>query len=282
MEANSQLLSFDKPLEYSLFISIEVKSWLYYAKEFSRLVLRVGSSFWLGLAFGSTQLSTQVLSFTSKKCCHVRYPCHTWDLRPSMKWYVPTSMLSMAEMAWIDLKWTGTYDLRPMWTGPKVALKLKEYGIWLVAIDFPRFKNNSILNTPPTIHSASSFNQHCAFRKAVGLTNVLTNVDTTRVNFFHKVSIICWTRQHPTVIESANDNPKCPSFDNHEKTFLIFFLVLHLGDNSLSRLREAPKSLPNFDFTWPLKLDKHGNSYLHRFSLDITQRSTFVLWVFKT
>ena len=60
----------------------------------------------LGLAFSSSQLSTQVPSITFKKCCHLSIrvilgtPCEVVKS--------PTSMVWMVEIAWIDLKWLGT------------------------------------------------------------------------------------------------------------------------------------------------------------------------------
>ena len=64
MEANSQLLSLNKPLKYG--DCHWIWSWLFYLTNC--------------LAFGSIQLSTQVPSFTSKKVFPYRYPCHTWEL----------------------------------------------------------------------------------------------------------------------------------------------------------------------------------------------------------
>ena len=49
------------------------RSWLYHAKKFVGLVLRVGSSFLL------TQFSTQVTGHL-QKVLPCRYPCHTWGL----------------------------------------------------------------------------------------------------------------------------------------------------------------------------------------------------------
>ena len=50
------------------------------------------------------------------------WPQVTWNLGPHLKWYVPTSILSTVEIARIDLKWLGTWDLGPMWTGPYLVL----------------------------------------------------------------------------------------------------------------------------------------------------------------
>ena len=78
-------------------IIIIVGSQLLYVKIFTRLVLRVESSFLLQPAFNTSPKPhlQKVL---------LRY--HTCDLglETRVKWYVPTSMLSTTKIARIDLK----------------------------------------------------------------------------------------------------------------------------------------------------------------------------------
>jgi hypothetical protein len=75
MKAKSQLFTLKNPLKYGQ-LSSKLDLWSFYTKTFMGLVC------WeLGLAFCLTQFSTQVPSLTSKKCCHVRHPCHSWDSR---------------------------------------------------------------------------------------------------------------------------------------------------------------------------------------------------------
>ena len=61
-------------------------------KKIVGLVLRVGTTFLLG-----PTLNTSPEPHLQKvlPCGH---PCHTWDLGPHVKWQVPPSMLSMAEI----------------------------------------------------------------------------------------------------------------------------------------------------------------------------------------
>jgi hypothetical protein len=82
------------------FTSIKIRSWLFYAKNSQDL-------YWeLGLAF----LLEPTLNIRPEphlqKVLPCRHPCHTWDLGlgARVKWWVPTSMLSMAKLAGIDLK----------------------------------------------------------------------------------------------------------------------------------------------------------------------------------
>ena len=66
MEVKSQLLSLKTPTPLKKWLIIRsVVSWLFHAKYPKNL-------YWeLGLVFRSIQLLTQVLSLTTKKCCHV-------------------------------------------------------------------------------------------------------------------------------------------------------------------------------------------------------------------
>ena len=88
---------------------IKVSSSLFYAKKTTALVLRIGTS------FSSTQLSTQVPSLTFKKRWHVSI--HVILLVLGLG--TPCSMLSIVEIAWIDLKWVETWTWDLVWTGPK-------------------------------------------------------------------------------------------------------------------------------------------------------------------
>jgi hypothetical protein len=87
------------------FTIINIESYYYSIKIFMGLALRVGSS------FCSTQLSTQVPSLTSKKCCHVNIHVirETWDLGPV---WSGKSQLSHSQRprlhGLIDLAWLGT------------------------------------------------------------------------------------------------------------------------------------------------------------------------------
>jgi hypothetical protein len=55
-------------------VIIKAKSWLFLCKYVCSLGWK------LGLAFCSTQLTTQVPSLTSEKMMPCRHPCHSWDL----------------------------------------------------------------------------------------------------------------------------------------------------------------------------------------------------------
>jgi hypothetical protein len=96
-ETKSQLLSLTK----SWLILIKVGSWLFYAKN------KIWDLCWgLGLAFCLTQISTQVPSLTSQKCCHVSIhvilgnhdlgPCVNWGLGLGPMWTSPFTYLSHA------------------------------------------------------------------------------------------------------------------------------------------------------------------------------------------
>ena len=75
----------------------------------------------LGLAFCLTQPSTQVFSFTSRKCWHVRHPCHTWDWGPHLKWQIPNfhALIGWECMDWPQVNWD--LELGTMWTKLKHA-----------------------------------------------------------------------------------------------------------------------------------------------------------------
>jgi hypothetical protein len=101
--SKSQLLRLKKSSKYG---KLSLKSDLgYFMQEY------IQDLCWdLGLVFCSTQTSTQVPHLTSKKCCHVGIYVilGTQDLRLSVKWQGPTSMLSTAKIARIGLTWLGT------------------------------------------------------------------------------------------------------------------------------------------------------------------------------
>jgi hypothetical protein len=82
--------------------TMDTWSWLFYVKMLTQLVLRVGSSCSL-----NPTLSTSPKPYL-QKVLPCRHPWDTWDLGPHVKWHVPTSMLSLAKIAWIDPKWLGT------------------------------------------------------------------------------------------------------------------------------------------------------------------------------
>ena len=73
-------------------------------------MLRVGSSFLL-----DPTLNTNPKPYP-QKVLPCRHPCHTWDLElgTRVKLEVPTPLLSTTEIARIDLKRLGTWDLGRM------------------------------------------------------------------------------------------------------------------------------------------------------------------------
>ena len=101
MQTKPQIVSLKKSLEYSRDLCWE-----------------------LGLAFCSTQLSTQVPGPHLLKVLPCEHPCrHTWDswLGTYVQLYVPTPLLSTAEIVRINLKWLGTWDLGPRANRPLVS-----------------------------------------------------------------------------------------------------------------------------------------------------------------
>jgi hypothetical protein len=84
------------------FIFIKVESWLFHEKKLVKLALKLGPTFWL------TQLSWQVPSLGCENCYQVG--TH-YILGTCVEWQVPTSMLSMVEIARIGLKWPGGLGL---------------------------------------------------------------------------------------------------------------------------------------------------------------------------
>ena len=86
---------------------IKVGSLIFYANMYIETMFGVGFSFLLDPTLN-----------TSPKSCFQKW-CHvgiyvilgTWALGPHMKWYVPTSMISMVETTRIDLKWLITHDV---------------------------------------------------------------------------------------------------------------------------------------------------------------------------
>ena len=73
----------------------------------------------LGLAFCSTWPSTQVSSPTSIIFCYVDINVILKRIGTHVRWYLQTSELSMAEIAWVDLKWLLTcvyWRLEPLHT----------------------------------------------------------------------------------------------------------------------------------------------------------------------
>jgi hypothetical protein len=79
MEAKSQLFNSQKTIKIWLII-IKDGSSLCYAKTFTGLVLRVGSSFMLGPILNTSPEPHL------QKMLPCRHPCHTWDLGPFVKW----------------------------------------------------------------------------------------------------------------------------------------------------------------------------------------------------
>ena len=73
VEAKSQLVSL-KVITWLWLNIIGVRSWLFYAKIFARLGLRVGSSFLLKL-IRNTSPKPRL-----QKVLPCRHPCHSWDL----------------------------------------------------------------------------------------------------------------------------------------------------------------------------------------------------------
>jgi hypothetical protein len=73
----------------------------------------LGNLCWeLGLAFGPTHTRHKSQGSPPESVVHVGHPNHTWDLgfgTPCEVVSVPTSVLSTAEIARIDLEWLGTH-----------------------------------------------------------------------------------------------------------------------------------------------------------------------------
>ena len=109
-------------------IMIKGRTWLFRAKIFAGLGLRVGSSF---LLYPTCKTSP---SLTSKKCCHVdiHLIVGTQDLGLVWSDKVPIFILSTVEIAQIDLKWL-SMGLRT-WDPWEVALtwRVQHIGCWNV------------------------------------------------------------------------------------------------------------------------------------------------------
>ena len=75
MEAKSQTFETQQTIKIWLII-IKVGSWLLHAELFAGLVLRVGSNFLLEPTFNTSP------QFYLQKVLLCRHPCHTWDLGP--------------------------------------------------------------------------------------------------------------------------------------------------------------------------------------------------------
>ena len=105
MEAKSQLLSLKKPLGV-WFICLNVRSWLYYAKNKINLglVFRVWSSFLIDLIL-NTSAKPHLL-----KVMPCRNPRRTWDLRLG----TPFEVVGPNIHAFIHLNWLGTHVNRPL------------------------------------------------------------------------------------------------------------------------------------------------------------------------
>ena len=124
-----------KPLKYgylSLKLALDC-----YTQKYSRDLC------WeLSLAFCSTQLSTQVPSLSFKKVLPPKHPCHTWGSRLGTSCEVISpnfhSMLSMVEIAWIDLKWLGIWD--PLWTGPWTLYQCEHKHYWVLLVPTRNWK----------------------------------------------------------------------------------------------------------------------------------------------
>jgi len=78
--------------------------WLCYANKWFGLALQVGSSF--------------LLTFIKELPC--KHPSHNWNLgRETCVKVVSPNFHALSDWDCMsDLKWTGTYDARPVWTGP--------------------------------------------------------------------------------------------------------------------------------------------------------------------
>ena len=116
MKARPQLLSLQKPSRYD-WLSSKLDLDLFYEKN-------VEFGLGVGLAFSSIQLSTQVPSLTSKKCCHVgiHVILGTWDPMWSGKSQLPCSQRLRLHI--LISSHMGLTTWCPVWTGPRFHLPL--------------------------------------------------------------------------------------------------------------------------------------------------------------
>jgi hypothetical protein len=132
--------------------SLKVGSWLFYAKIFMGLVLKVGSSFLLDTS--PEPHLQKVLS-----CWH---PCHTWSLglgAPvwSGKSQLPCSQQLILHQLTSNYLGLGTWDLGPMWTGPTSTLEIlatcTAFGSLIPRWNQERSTINEITDNPHVIHN---------------------------------------------------------------------------------------------------------------------------------
>ena len=96
---------------------IKVGSWSFYAKTFTGLVLRVGSSFLFNPPLNTTpKAHLQIMSCVAMWASMSYLGLKTWD--PVWSGKSQLSCSQATKIAQIDLKWLGTQDLEPLWTGP--------------------------------------------------------------------------------------------------------------------------------------------------------------------
>jgi hypothetical protein len=105
-------------------IWLTIVSWLIHAKLFVGFVLRLGSTFFARPNF---QHKSQVSppKFFAMYTSISYLGLGPWTIGLCVKWYFPTSMISTAEIARIDLKWLRTwYPWEPALISPKWCLML--------------------------------------------------------------------------------------------------------------------------------------------------------------
>ena len=164
-----------------------MSSWLFYVKKIATHLLRIGTSFLL-----DPTLSTDPKPHL-QKTWHVSI--HVILLNLGLG--TPCSMLSIVEIAWIDLKWVETWTWNLVWTGPKkVSIYIWNHSLLLLRGTKSWFNNCScprVKNSGPLLAQAKGHNYGIV--RALSLNQKAVPWDM-RKPFCIETDLVCQNLRH--------------------------------------------------------------------------------------